>query len=30
VLLFAATIAAGVPAALRAARVNPVDTLRAE
>lgn len=30
VLLFAATIAAGVPPALRAARVNPVDTLRSE
>ncbi|HUX33656.1 MAG TPA: FtsX-like permease family protein [Gemmatimonadaceae bacterium] len=30
VVLFAATVAAGVPPALRAARVNPVDTLRSE
>jgi len=30
VALFAATVLAGVPPALRAARVNPVDTLRAE
>ena len=30
VALFAATVLAGVPPALRAARVNPVDTLRSE
>ncbi len=30
VLLFGATIAAGIPPALRASRVNPVDTLRSE
>ncbi len=30
VVLFAATVLAGIPPALRAARVNPVDTLRAE
>ncbi len=30
VALFGATVAAGIPPALRAARVNPVDTLRAE
>ena len=30
VALFAATVLAGVPPALRAARINPVDTLRAE
>ena len=30
VLVFAATVVAGIPSALRAARVNPVDTLRSE
>lgn len=30
VVLFAATVLAGIPPALRAARMNPVDTLRAE
>ena len=30
VALFAATVLAGIPPALRAARVNPVDTLRSE
>ncbi len=30
VVLFAATVLAGIPPALRAARTNPVDTLRAE
>ncbi len=30
VALFAATVLAGVPSALRAARTNPVDTLRSE
>ncbi|MDE3054992.1 MAG: hypothetical protein KGJ70_13970, partial [Gemmatimonadota bacterium] len=28
--LFAATVVAGIPPALRAARTNPVDTLRSE